>query len=74
MQLKNQSVDDIKMDGKKEHLGPLWKLLLRRDIDVEDPTLFFLSQVHLGWTQRVALVDHVAVQAEADPCRRITTT
>ena len=43
-------VDDIKLAGKTENLGPTWKILMK-DVDLEEPTSF-LDHVHLGCTQR----------------------
>ena len=59
-------VDDKKMAGKTEHVGPF----LRKDIDLKDPT--FLEPV--GCTQREAESDLRVVQAEAHPLERMTTT
>ena len=43
-------VDDFKMAGKTENLGPTWKFLMK-DVDLEAPTSF-LDHVYLGCTQR----------------------
>ena len=43
-------VDDIKLDGKKQNIDPMWKLL-NKDVDVGEPTSF-LDHVYLGCTQR----------------------
>ena len=50
----------------------MWKVL-RKDSVLEEPTPL-LSQVRLGCTQREPEIDHRALQAEADPSRRLTTT
>ena len=43
-------VDDIKLDGKKQNLDPMWKLL-NKEVDLGEPTSF-LDHVYLGCTQR----------------------
>ena len=43
-------VDDIKMDGKKQNLAPMWKKLMKH-VDIDEPTSF-LGHVYLGCTQR----------------------
>ena len=43
-------VDDIKMAGKTENLGPTWKMLMK-DVDLEEPTSF-LNHVYLGCTKK----------------------
>ena len=43
-------VDDIEMAGKKQHLDPMWKILMK-DVDLGEPTSFF-DNVYLGCTQR----------------------
>ena len=43
-------VDDIKLDGKKQNIGPMWKLL-NKEVDLGEPTSF-LDHVFLGGTQR----------------------
>ena len=43
-------VDDIKLAGKKQNLGPMWKLL-NKEVDLGEPTCF-LDHVYLGCTQR----------------------
>ena len=43
-------VDDIKMAGKKQHINPMWKILMK-DVDLGEPTSF-LAHVYLGCTQR----------------------
>ena len=43
-------VDDIKMAGKTENLGPTWKFLLK-DVDLEEPASF-LNHVYLGCTSK----------------------
>ena len=43
-------VGDIKMDGKKQNIDPMWKLL-NKEVDLGEPTSF-LDHVYLGCTQR----------------------
>ena len=43
-------VDDIKLDGKKQNIDPMWKLL-NEEVDLEEPTSF-LDHENLGCTQR----------------------
>ena len=43
-------VDDIRMAGKTENLGPTWKISME-DFDLEEPTSF-MDHVYLGCTQR----------------------
>ena len=43
-------VDDVKMDGKKQNMAPMWKKLLKH-VDLDEPTSF-LDHVFLGCTQR----------------------
>ena len=43
-------VDDIKLDGKKQNLDPMWKLL-NKEVGLGEPTSF-LDHVYLGCTQR----------------------
>ena len=43
-------VDDLKLTGKKENIGPMWKILMK-DVDLGEPTSF-LDNVNLGCTQR----------------------
>ena len=43
-------VDDIKLAGKKQNNGPMWKVLMK-DVDLGEPTSF-LDHVFLGCTQR----------------------
>ena len=43
-------VDDIKLDGKKQNLNPMRKLL-NKEVDLGEPKSF-LDHVHLGCTQR----------------------
>ena len=43
-------VDDIKLAGKKQNIGPTWKILMK-DVDLGEPTSF-LHHVYLGCTQR----------------------
>ena len=43
-------VDDIKLDGKKQNLDPMWKVL-NKEVDLGEPTSF-LDHVYLGCTQR----------------------
>ena len=42
-------VDDIKLDGKKQNINPLWKVR-NKEVDLGEPTLF-LDHVYLGCTQ-----------------------
>ena len=65
-------VDDIKMVGEKQDLGPMWTIL-RRDIDLEDPTPL-LNQVYLGCTQSEAAVESCSSSGQSGLSRRITTT
>ena len=44
------NVDDIKLDGKKQNINPMWKVL-NKEVDVGEPTSF-LDHVYLGCTQR----------------------
>ena len=46
----SENVDDIKMDGKKQNLGPLCKKLMKH-VDIEEPTSF-LDHVYVGCAQR----------------------
>ena len=43
-------VDDIKLDGKKQNIEPMWKVL-NKEVDLGEPTSF-LDHVYLGCTQR----------------------
>ena len=43
-------VDDIKLAGKKQNLGPIWKLP-NKEVDLGEPTSF-LDHVYFGGTQR----------------------
>ena len=43
-------VIDIKMEGKKRNLDPMWKIFLK-DVDLREPTSFF-DHVYLGYIQR----------------------
>ena len=43
-------VDDIKLAGKTQNLGPMWKVL-NKEVDLGEPTSF-LDHVFLGCTQR----------------------
>ena len=43
-------VDDIKLAGNKQNLGPMWKLL-NKEVDLGEPTSF-LDRENLGCTQR----------------------
>ena len=43
-------VDDIKLDGKKHNIDPMWKVL-NKEVDLGEPTSF-LDHVYLGCTQR----------------------
>ena len=43
-------VDDIKLAGKKQNIGPTWKILMK-DFDLGEPTSS-LNHVYLGCTQR----------------------
>ena len=43
-------VDDIKMDGKKQNLDPVWRVL-NKEVDLGEPTSF-VDHVYLGCTQR----------------------
>ena len=43
-------VDDIKLDGKKQNINPMWKVL-NKEVDLGEPTSF-LDHVYLGCTQR----------------------
>ena len=43
-------VDDIRLDGKKQNIDPMWKVL-NKEVDSGEPTSFF-DHVYLGWTQR----------------------
>ena len=40
---------DIKMAGKKQNMGPMWKKLMK-NVDLDEPTSF-LDRVYLGCTQ-----------------------
>ena len=39
-------VDDIKLDGKKHNIDPMWKILMK-EVDLREPTSF-LDHVYLG--------------------------
>ena len=43
-------VDDIKLDGKKQNIDPMWKVL-NKEVDLVEPTSF-LDHENLGCTQR----------------------
>ena len=43
-------VDDIKLDGKKQIVDPMWKVLTK-EVDLGEPTSFF-DHVYLGCAQR----------------------
>ena len=43
-------VCDIKLAGKKQNIGPMWKVLVK-DVDLGEPISFF-DHVYLGCTQR----------------------
>ena len=43
-------MDDIKLDGKKQKINPMWRLL-NKEVDLGEPTSF-LDHVYLGCTQR----------------------
>ena len=43
-------VDDIRLDGKKQNIDPMWKVL-NKEVDLGEPTSF-LDHVYLGCTQR----------------------
>ena len=43
-------VDDIKLAGKKQNIGPMWKVHVK-DADLGEPTSF-LDHVYLGCTPR----------------------
>ena len=43
-------VDDIKLDGKKQNIDPMWKLL-NKEVNLGEPTSF-LDHVYLGCTHR----------------------
>ena len=43
-------VDDIKMDGRKENMAPMWKKLMKL-VDIDEPTSF-LDLVYMGCAQR----------------------
>ena len=42
--------DDIRLDGKKQNLDPMWKVL-NREVDLGEPTSF-LDHVYLGCSKR----------------------
>ena len=46
----SENVDDIKMAGKKQHVAPMWKTLMKH-VDLDEPTSC-LDHVLLGCTQR----------------------
>ena len=43
-------VDDIKLAGKKQNIGPMWKVL-NKEVDLGEPTSF-LDHENLGCTQK----------------------
>ena len=43
-------MDDIKIDGRKQNMDPMWKKLMKH-VDLDEPTSF-RDHVHLGCTQR----------------------
>ena len=43
-------MDDIKLDGKKQSINPMWKVL-NKEVGLGEPTSF-LDHVYLGCTQR----------------------
>ena len=43
-------MDDIKLDGKKQNIDPMWKVF-NKEVDLGEPTSF-LDHVYLGCTQR----------------------
>ena len=65
-------VDDFKMVGKTESLGPMWKRLEKK-IDLEGPTPI-MNQVYLGCSQRPAEVDEELIASKAEFLKRITTS
>ena len=44
-------VDDIRIAGKKQNLAPMWKRLMKKNVDIDEPTSF-LDHVYSGCTQR----------------------
>ena len=43
-------VDDTKLDGKRQNIDPMWKVL-NKEVDLGEPTSF-LDHVYLDCTQR----------------------
>ena len=43
-------VDDINLAGKKQNIGPMWKVL-NKEVDLGEPTSFLDHEI-LGCTQR----------------------
>ena len=43
-------MDDVKLDGKKQNIDPMWKLL-NKEVELGEPTSF-LDHENLGCTQR----------------------
>ena len=65
-------VDDFKMVGKVENMGPMWKTL-KEKMELE-PSTPLVDQVYLGCNQREADVDEELIATKADLFKRITTT
>ena len=58
-------VDDIKLDGKKQNINPMWKIL-NKEVDLGEPTSF-LDHVYLGCTQRQCEISKYVVDSYK-PC------
>ena len=48
------------MAGKKQHMAPMWKKLMKH-ADVDEPTSF-LDHVHLGCTQRECNPNEIGIE------------
>ena len=54
-------VDDIKLDGKKQNIDPMWKVL-NKEVDLGEPTSF-LDHENLGYTQRQCEISKDVVES-----------
>ena len=62
-------VDDLKMTGKKQHMAPVWKKLMK-NVDLDEPT--FLDHVYLGYIQRCS--EHVFLLEQLKSYQREKTS
>ena len=59
-------LDDIKLAGKKQNIGPMWKVL-KKEVDLGEPTSF-LDHVYLRCTQRQCEISKDILWTIAVPC------